>query len=322
MKKVISLILIAIITTSIFVGYSIIDTEIKEDIYYIDRITYDKIKEKVPEEKLMRWTHETKFGKNIIEMILKKKVISNIYGKFQDTKLSSNKIYDFIKEFNIDTEEFLDEKFNTFNEFFARKLKKDARPIDFNSNSLISPSDGKILAYENIDINKLIQIKGVEYSLVDLLKDIELAKQYEKGTYIVIRLTPSDYHRFHFVDSGIPLVHKKIDGDLYSVNPISLKKIANVYTENKRELTIFDSENFDDILFIEVGATFVGSIKQSFELNQSNNKGDEKGYFEFGGSTVIMVFKEGTVKIDEDIIENTLSGYETKIKFGEKIGEK
>lgn len=295
------------------------------NLYYINRETGKKEKEIIAGENLLKIMNQTKSGNSILEMIIKKKLFSYLYGKLQDLSLSRKKINRFVDELAIDISEAeIDDirEYKTFNDFFTRKLKPNVRPINYNDNILISPADGKILAYENININKLVQIKGHEYSLKELIDNENLANEYKDGTYLVIRLSPSDYHRFHFPDYGMPSETKKIKGYYYSVNPISLKKIINVYCRNKREITVFNSRNFDKILIIEVGATCVGSIIQTYTPNKLVEKGSEKGYFKFGGSTVIMFLKKGIAKIDKDILKNTKNGYETKIKFGERIGIK
>ena len=212
--------------------------------------------------------------------------------------------------------------FNNFNDFFVRSLKEEARPITKDNNLLASPGDGRLFAYENISIDKLIQVKGIHYSLSELIGDNDLAKDYEGGTCLVLRLCPTDYHRFHFVDSGIPLENHFIQGNYYSVNPVALERIPKLYCQNKKEWSLFKSDNFGDILHIEVGATCVGTIIQSYTPNKRVNKGDEKGYFKFGGSTTILLFKKDSVKIDEDIINQSNLGYETMVLMGESIGKK
>lgn len=212
--------------------------------------------------------------------------------------------------------------FESFNNFFTRKVKPSSRPIDLNKNIFISPGDGRLSAYENIDLNKIVQIKGLYYSLDELINSKEIATKFKNGICLILRLCPTDYHRFHFVDNGVCDETKKIKGRYYSVNPIALNKIPKLFCKNKREWSLFHSENFGDVLYIEVGATCVGSIIQSYSSNKKISKGDEKGFFKFGGSTVILFLQEHTVKIDENILHQTTLGYETKVNMGEKIGEK
>ena len=294
-------------------------------IYYIDRKTGIKKLEKVAGNTFLKWIYNSKTGMGLLEMIIKRKMFSSVYGKLQDFSYSKRKIESFVEEIEIDMAEAEIENisdYKHFNDFFIRKLKKEARPISREASDFISPADGRIFAYENIDINKVIQVKGFEYKLEELFDDASLAKKYTNGTCIVIRLCPADYHRFHFPDSGIAKETKKISGKYYSVNPIALKEIVNLYCRNKREITVFKSDHFGDVMFVEVGATCVGSIIQTYELDQPIEKGAEKGYFKFGGSTVILFIEQGKLEIDEDIIINTKNGIETKVNMGETIGKK
>ncbi|MBW6411040.1 phosphatidylserine decarboxylase [Clostridium weizhouense] len=289
-----------------------------------NRITKDYEEEKVAGKKFIEWTYESPLGKNFAELIAKRKLFSKIYGKFCDTKFSAKNISNFIENFNIDMS--IAEKnisdFKSFNDFFVRNLVPNARPISNDNNVLISPGDGRITVYENIDLNNIVQIKGLTYSLNELIKNNEIAQNYNGGTCIILRLCPTDYHRFHFADSGIPSETYKIKGHYYSVNPIALNSIPKLFCENKREWSILKSDNFGDILTIEVGATCVGSIIQTYSPNEKVKKGDEKGYFKFGGSTTILFFEKGKVNIDDDILYQSKNGYECKVLFGEKIGIK
>ena len=280
--------------------------------------------ELVAGKKYIDWTYESPIGKGITELIAKRKIFSKLYGKYCDTKLSSKKIPAFVDEFNIDMN--LAKKdikdFTSFNDFFTRELISEARPITNDPDILISPGDGRLTAYENIDLDNIVQIKGLTYSLRELVKDDSIASKYENGTCIILRLCPTDYHRFHFVDSGTIGPNHAIKGSYYSVNPIALKNIPKLFCENKREWSILRSDNFGDVLTIEVGATCVGSIIQTYSPNSKVNRGEEKGYFKFGGSTTILFLKKGVAKIDEDIIQQTKLGFECAVKLGEHIGHK
>jgi phosphatidylserine decarboxylase len=293
-------------------------------IYYLDRKTGEKKEETVAGAKLLKWIYETKSGFFLLELIIKRKLFSALYGKLQDTAFSRRKIKKFVDELRIDmTEAQIEDlsSYPTFNHFFTRELKPEARPIDLNPNILISPADGRLLAWEKITADKLFQVKGSSYSLAELLQNKDMALDYEQGMCIVIRLCPADYHRFHFPDTGIPSQPQSLNGHYYSVNPLALRKIPRLYCENKRELTVFSSHNFGDILMIEVGATCVGSIVQTFTPSQVIQKGMEKGYFKFGGSTIILLLKKDSLVIDDDILFNTARGIETKVWVGERIGE-
>lgn len=294
-------------------------------IKFYDRKTGEYKIEKVAGEKYLKWIHESSVGKSFLELFVKRKLFSVLYGKYCDSSFSSRKIANFIKEFDIDMNisQKSESDFKNFNDFFTRKLTNNARYIDVNDNkTLISPCDGKLLAYSNIDIDKIVQVKGFEYSLKELIGNDIIASEYQNGTCLIFRLCPTDYHRFHFFDSGVCGETNKITGSYYSVNPIALSNIKKVFCQNKREWSMFETDNFGDVLYVEVGATCVGAIEQTYNENQRVNRGDEKGYFKFGGSTVVLFFKKGKVNIDNIIIENSTKSIETAVVLGEEIGEK
>lgn len=291
-------------------------------IKYYDRKTKTYQTEKVAGEKMIQWTYSSPMGMRLLEAVVKKRMCSSFYGWYLDRRISRRKIHPFVNKFDLDlsiAEKNLRE-FSSFNDFFYRKLKPSARTIDTHKDAVISLGDGKLLAYEHINLDRLVQVKGITYSLKELIKNQAVASKYKKGTCLILRLCPTDYHRFHFIDSGTCEPSHRIKGSYYSVNPVALQKVEKLFCENKREWSIFHSDHFGDILTIEVGATFVGSIIQTFTPHQRVTRGDEKGYFKFGGSTVLLFFEENKVKIDPDIIKQTKLGYETYVQFGEKIG--
>jgi phosphatidylserine decarboxylase len=292
-------------------------------IKYYNRKTKDYETENVAGEKYLNWIYSSPVGMSFLETLVKKKLFSSLYGSYQSSSLSKKKINQFINDFSINMDEYENsaEDFKSFNDFFTRKLKKASRPIDMNKDSLVSLGDGKMLAYENIDLNKIIQVKGYTYSLRELISNNETASKYETGTCIVLRLCPTDYHRFHFIDNGTCTETTKIKGHYYSVNPVALAKVPRLFCENKREWSIFHSDNFGDVLYVEVGATCVGSIIQTYSSGERVEKGSEKGYFKFGGSTVILFLEPNKASIDKDIINHTSQGIETAVLMGETIGK-
>ena len=280
--------------------------------------------EKVLGENYLRWTYESPLGKSFLNIFLKRKIFSKLYGFFCDSKISRKKINNVIIDYNIDMNESIKQSkdFESFNDFFTRELHPSARPFSQNCNDFISPGDGRLLAFENIDLENIVQVKGFTYSLKELINDDSIADKYQNGTCLVLRLCPIDYHRFHFVDNGTISSNNKIKGNYYSVNPIDLSGIKKLFCKNKREWSILNSDNFGDILYIEVGATCVGTIKQTYSPNTKVLKGSEKGYFKFGGSTVILFLEKNKIKIDSDILSETKKNIETKVKMGETIGIK
>ncbi len=311
---------------------------------YIDRSSNTLIDEKTPGLKLLNWLYLHKSGNLFLELLVKRKFLSILYGKMQDLKISRNKIKKFIAEYNIDMSLFQEtdpEKFKSFNDFFARKLDMSKRNIDMNPSSLISPADSKALFLESIEDDAEFNIKGFDFTLSKLLDNKYLYDKYRGGSLAIFRLAPSDYHRYHFIDRCSVLTDDLIEGDYYSVHPIAVSKVNELYSKNKREISVLKTENFGDVAYIEVGATFVGSIVQTYGQKHNSNddnektehieteqtqlnfeKGSEKGYFKFGGSTVILIFEKDKVAFDKDLVENTENGLETYVFMGEKIGLK
>lgn len=291
-------------------------------IEYIERKTGEIKVEKVPGEKYLKFLYYNPLGELPLNLVVKKKFLTEYYGKKMDKPESVKKIPSFIEQADINIAEAKKrvEEFKSFNDFFYRELKEGARTVDYRENVLASPADGKILAFENLDREKEFYIKGDKFTLEEFFADKELANKYKNGVFMIIRLAPIDYHRFHFPADGEISESKLIDGVYYSVSTHAIKKNFRILCENKREYSILKTEKFGDIAMFEVGATMVGGIKQSYKSNSYVKKGEEKGYFYFGGSTCVLVFERGKVKIDEDLLENTKKGIETKVYMGEKIG--
>lgn len=292
-----------------------------EKIKYIERKTGETLIEKVPGEKYLEFLYYNPLGELPLNLIVRRKFLTYFYGKEMDTKESTNKIKDFVKEtgINLDEAKKSIDEFTSFNDFFYRELKEGAREIDFDENVLTSPADGKILAFEDFEEEKKFYIKGHDFTLKEFFQDEKMAKKYEGGVFLIVRLAPVDYHRFHFPTDGKISPSRLIEGYYYSVSTHAIKKNFRILCENKREYSILSTEKFGDIAMFEVGATMVGGIEQTYKANSEVKKGQEKGYFYFGGSTCVLVFEKGKVKIDRDLIENTKNGIETKVYMGEKI---
>jgi len=289
-----------------------------EPIKYIERSTGKEKTEHVMGEYWLRWLYNNPVGKLSLYGIVKRKFVSDWYGSKMDSPESVDKIADFVKDYNIDLSEVKKQKFSSFNDFFTRELKQGARKIDTNKNVFISPADGKVFAYQNIGKQDFI-IKGYKFDIPKFLNDTVLAKKYKNGSLIIVRLCPTDYHRFHFPVDGIIEKTKKIEGPLFSVSPIALCEKIEIICRNKREYTIINTSQFGDIIYSEVGATMVGSIIQTYKSKQVK-KAEEKGYFKFGGSTIVLIFEKDKIKIDTDLILNTAQKIETEVKMGERIG--
>ncbi|MGF6905887.1 phosphatidylserine decarboxylase [Fusobacterium sp. PH5-44] len=291
-------------------------------INYIKRGTEEILEEKIPGENYLRFLYYNPLGKLSLNLLVKRKFLSNFYGKRMDNPSSKNKIEAFVKKYNINMEEFEKsvEDFTSFNDFFYRKLKNGARKIDYDHDVFVSHADGKILAFENIDKMEEYFVKGNVFTLEKFFNDRELSEKYQGGTLLIIRLAPVDYHRFHFPTNGTIGKSNLINGDYYSVSTLAVKENIRIFLENKREYSILKSDKFGDVAMFEVGASMVGGIKQTYMPDTYVKKGDEKGYFYFGGSTCILLLEKGKIKIDADLLENTRKSLETTIYMGEKIG--
>ncbi|MDD3049807.1 MAG: phosphatidylserine decarboxylase [Candidatus Cloacimonetes bacterium] len=293
-----------------------------QPVFYIDRKTGTIHREKIPGELWLKWLYYNPIGKITLETIIKRKLISSFYGKLMDRQQSKKKIEPFVNNLDIDMDDFDSSiPFSSFNDFFTRKLKPGARSIDRKPDSIVSPGDGKLLAFNNIDSSSIIRIKGLGYSLSAFLKNEELFHKFENCSMFVLRLCPADYHRFHFPFPGIVEEATEIKGKYYSVSPHSTRRKIKTFAQNKRQITLVKNEKIDSYIIAEIGATLVGSILQTFTPYSNVEKGQEKGYFKFGGSTVLLLFQKNKVLIDKDLLKNTKNGLETKILMGEKIGK-
>lgn len=291
-------------------------------IEYFNRYTKKNEVEQVYGESFLRWAYTTKTGNSLIGLFTKSPWFSKFYGFLMDRPHSKKKIIPFIQNFGLNSSEFEKKPcdFSSFNDFFYRKLKPSARPIDLSKDHAVFPADGRHFGFQDISVIDGIFIKGQKFKLSALLGSRELANEYIDGSLLLSRLCPIDYHRFHFPVTGLPSNTELINGWLGSVNPLALRRNINILSENRRTLTIIESNEFGSILMLEIGAVCVGSIIQSFIPNQSISKGEEKGYFRFGGSSTILLFKKNRIKLASDLINQSLQNRELYAKMGDFLG--
>ena len=243
----------------------------------------------------------------VLTKVLTAKPISKLYGLYNSTRLSKVKINKFISKNNIDMSKFKDEDYKSFNDFFIRKLKR----IKIEKEGFISPCDGKLLVYK-INKNLEVKVKNITYKINELI-DEEF--DYKNGYIFIYRLALDDYHRFHYIDEGKRIKRKKIKGRLHTVSFSSDN--YKIYKENEREYSILETKNYNRIIYMEVGALLVGKIinydKDTFK------RGEEKGYFLPGGSTIIII--ANNIKVDKNILEYSKKNIETIVHVGERVGE-
>lgn len=291
-------------------------------IQYYNRYTQAIETEQIYGEAFIRWSYTTPTGNLFMDFFSKMPWISKAYGYLMDCPSSKKKIAPFIEQYQLDPNEFEKRvsEFTSFDDFFYRKLKPSARPIDANLKHAVFPADGRHFGFQNISSIKGVFVKGQTFDLPTLLGSSFLAEQYKDGTLILSRLCPTDYHRFHFPISGTPSSSQTINGALHSVNPLALRRNLKILSENRRQLTIIESETFGPILMIEIGAICVGSIIQCFTPNRPINKGEEKGFFRFGGSSTLLLFQKNRIKLAPDLVEQSIQGKELYAHIGDFLG--
>ena len=302
-------------------GYSF-DTNVKaqnslREIEYYDRYQERLCEETVMGEGMIRWAYQTLSGEIFSTFIFGNSILSRMLGLYFDSSLSKRQIKKTITDLAINTDEFeLDvDEFKSFNRFFTRHLKEEARPFEKDEGIIVSPADGRVLVYPDASKESIISIKGMHDSVQNFIgEDIE---GFDNCSVAVIRLCPSDYHRYHFPCNGEILKTGKLSGKYHSVNPIALDAVPNVFCRNKREFALCNTQK-GEFIISEVGAFGVAGIIQTHTVDKFS-KMDEKGYFKFGGSTVILIFPKGTVQFDEDLVKYSEKGTETLIHVGDNL---
>jgi len=272
--------------------------------------------------KSLRFLYETAAGRVCLKLLTRRSV-SKLVGAYMNSRISKLNIKRSIQSCGIDLSEYeiTDyRKFSCYNDFFTRQIKKEKRPLAAAPDVFISPCDSKLSVY-GINEDSCFFIKGSVYTVADLLGGNKaLADQFMGGYYLIFRLTVDNYHRYCYIDNGTKEENIFIPGVLHTVNPISLKKY-NIYKQNCREYTVLHTENFGDVVQVEIGAMMVGRIKNHHGAC-SFRKGEEKGMFEFGGSTIVLLVKKDILTIDGDILANSAENIETAVKMGERIAVK
>ncbi|XHE50869.1 archaetidylserine decarboxylase [Phaeobacter sp. BS23] len=252
------------------------------------------------------------------KLLFRSALISRLMGAWFDSRLSRGKISAVIEDLSIDMSEATEptESYATFNDFFARNLRTEARPFDPSPSVIASPADGRVLVFPELAEDVFVPVKGHPMSIRTMLPGI--ADRFIGGALAIVRLCPADYHRYHFPASGRISAAKDLPGALHSVNPIALGAGPDVFGENKRSWTLIDTDTIGSYAFVEVGAFGVGSIVNT-RTSGAVEKMDEKGYFKFGGSTVVVVFEPGRVQFSDDLVTNSVKGRETLVKVGQPL---
>lgn len=266
---------------------------------------------------MLKALYNTRTGHYVLKFITRPGFSRKCAGLLE-SRYSKLYIKRFIKRNDIDMSEYVPVKYKSFNDFFTRKIRPDARPIEMDADVLISPCDSLLSVY-NINADSVFAVKGTEYTLGTLFNDDELAERYRGGMCLIFRLMPDNYHRYIYPDSGSKGENTVIPGKLHTVREMAHK--YSMFATNSREYTTLKTDNFGNVVFMEVGALLVGRIC-NHHGEYSFTRGEEKGYFEYGGSTIIMLMEKGRAALDGEIAETIDSGVELPVQVGQRIGKK
>ncbi len=293
-----------------------------EPIQYFNRYTGRIETEDVYGDRFLRWAYGNPLGRLSLHALVKRSAFSRWYGRRMDAPASREKVAPFISTYKVPAEEFAEkpESYRTFNEFFYRKLKSGARPIDPDPRAAVFPADGRHLGFQDVSKLEGIFVKGAVFDLRKLLGHEELAQRFHDGAMVLSRLCPVDYHRFHFPVGGVASAPQFIDGPLFSVNPIALRRNIHIFTENKRAVTRIESPEFGLVVMLEIGATCVGSFEYTFTPGERVEKGAEKGFFKFGGSSTITLFERGRIQLADDLVQQSRRSLELYARMGDRLG--
>lgn len=288
-------------------------------IRFRNRETGALVTEQLFAERELRFLYEHPLGRALTDFLLRWETLNHVYGWVQRSRSSRSRIRDFVTRLGIDAAEAekpLD-AYASLDDFFTRRLRPGARPFEADPNRLPCPAEGRVLVFPTVS-DQVFFIKGSPVTLVDLIGDPRLLPRYVHGSVVVIRLAPADYHRFHFPDDGWASAARRYGRGLHSVHPVALAAGAPAF-RNKRTICRLASRSFGDLMLAEVGALVVGTIVQTY-VEGEVRRGQEKGYFRFGGSTMVLVAEPGRVRWDDDLVTASAQGLESYVKVGTHIG--
>lgn len=264
---------------------------------------------------MLRFLYETAAGRVLLRALTAPR-LSRAIGAFMDTRASRIFIPAFIKKGNIDLSEYLPETYGSFNACFTRRIRPERRPVDMEGDHLIAPCDGRLSVYR-LD-GRTIPIKNSRYSASDLLGGDPRAAEFQNGICLVFRLCVDNYHRYIYFDSGRKGENHFIPGVLHTVRPIALEH-TDVFVQNAREYTFMQTDHFGLCAQIEIGAMLVGRIR-NLHGARTFARGEEKGYFEYGGSTIVLLLKKGAADVPDALLADARAGIERPVRCGERIG--
>jgi phosphatidylserine decarboxylase len=267
----------------------------------------------------LRLLYGTAAGRRTAHHLLVGRLLSRLVGALQSTRASTRRIPAFVDTFDIPIEEFEDREWTSFNDFFIRRFKPGAREFCREAECMPAFSEARYLAFERVGLEVTFPVKGRFLTPRAILADAPDATAFEHGPLLVARLAPVDYHRFHFPDDGTTVNEYRIAGRLHSVNPFALGARGDILATNERHVSILDTANFGRSAMVEVGAMNVGRIVQTHPAGQPFERGDEKGFFCFGASTILLFGETGQWVPSADLLEQTALGRETLVRLGDEV---
>lgn len=264
----------------------------------------------------LQFAYNTFLGRFILKLFLLHQPVWALAGLWQSSFITRGKTSRFVKKYDIDKTLFENNNWHSFNDFFTRKYKPSTIKISNSKEKVLAIAEAN-LTYYKIDSQTIFKIKGRNYRLSDIVNSDDLADEFCGGIAVLYRLSMHNYHRFLYPDNGRLVKHYKLPGVLHTVSSIS--KGYPIYSINQRDVSVLDLKSVGRILMIEIGAMMVGKIINNNA--ETFSRGQEKGYFEIGGSSILVVYKKGDIELDSTIKNATNQDMEVSVKIGEVIGK-
>ncbi len=295
----------------------------KTPIEYFDRYSGEIRRERIYGARWLRWAYGNPLGRISLWALFCRPLFSRWYGRRMASPKSRSRIEPFIREYDLDPDEFSDAvpSYVSFNDFFVRRLKPEDRPIAEDDGAAVFPADGRHLGFSDVSASNGVFAKGQSFDLPRLFGSNEEASPYGSGSLVISRLCPVDYHRFHFPVAGEVSAPTLLNGWLRSVNPIALRRNLAILWENKRYLSFIESKAFGRVACLEIGATCVGTVLYGRSFPDSVRKGEEKGWFSFGGSMTLTFFEKGRIRLADDLLAHSTEGRELYARMGDFMGQ-
>ncbi len=271
-------------------------------------------------DRLMPWLYTSRVGRRIRPLLLESRQLHELVDWYADTRMSRRHIDYVVSTYGIELAEVEVPAggFASFNDFFTRRLKPGVRPFDPAPDVLVSPADGHLLVVPELRRDTEVLVKGVSFDPGQLLADDREAEIFDGGSAAIFRLYAADCHRIYFPCSGVARPPRRIPGHYYAVTPFAGNDVSH-FARNQRTVTRFDTDAFGPLAFVDIGGFCISSIVSTFTPDRRVHKADEKSYFRYGGSTVVMLATRGVLRYEPRLVAASAAGDETPVKIGERV---